>query len=151
MGRRSVSLLFAALCLGLAACALAPTESGTQSGATSAPNGSTPSASAPLLHTLADVDLYYPAAGDVAQAAPGEIINSVEIQAPAGMRAWTVIYGSTGLNGEPVPVSGLVLAPTDPPSGGGYPVFAWAHGTTGIADLCAPSRSGAAGGPTDLV
>jgi len=61
-----------------------------------------------------------------------------------------VVYGSTGLDGEPVAVSGLVLAPAEPPEGSGYPVLAWAHGTTGIADQCAPSRSGVYSVPTNL-
>ncbi len=36
----------------------------------------------------------------------------------------------------------MVLAPDDPPPPGGRPVAAWAHGTTGIADRCAPSATG---------
>jgi hypothetical protein len=109
-----------------------------------------PSATAQRLDPTAAVDFYYPSANETASASPGEIIDSVEILAPAGIRAWTVIYGSTGLDGEPVAVSGLVLAPTDPPSGSGYPVIAWAHGTTGIADMCAPSRTGVYSAPIDL-
>ncbi len=99
-------------------------------------------ASAAPLILSAPAAFYYPSADAVSQSAPGELIDAVELRAPAGMRAWTVVYGSTGLDGEPVAVSGLILAPADPPTGGGYPVVAWAHGTTGIADRCAPSRSG---------
>ncbi len=96
---------------------------------------------APLV-LIAPEAFYYPAADAVAEAAPGELIDAVEMRAPARTRAWTVVYGSTGLDGEPVAVSGMILAPADPPSAGGYPVVAWAHGTTGIADFCAPSRAG---------
>ncbi len=138
------------LCLGVTACAGSPAERATPSGAESTPGSAIPSASTPLLHTIAASDFYYPAADLIGSAAPGDIIDSVEIVAPAGVRAWTIVYGSTGLDGEPVAVSGLVLAPADPPSGSGYPVIGWAHGTTGIADVCAPSRSGASGGPIDL-
>jgi len=138
------------LCLGLAACAGSPAERATPSGAESTSGGAVPSPSTPLLHTIAENDFYYPAADLIGSAAPGDIIDAVELVAPAGVRAWTVVYGSTGLDGEPVGVSGLILAPADPPGGSGYPVIAWAHGTTGIADVCAPSRSGANGTPIEL-
>src|SRR4051794_3656476 len=35
-------------------------------------------------------------------------------------------------------VAVTVIPKGDPPSGG-WPVMAWAHGTTGMADICAPS------------
>jgi len=57
---------------------------------------------------------------------------------PDGARAWRVLYTSTDDDGDPIAVSGLIVAPTDP-TGGPHPVLAWAHGTTGIARPCAPS------------
>lgn len=138
------------LCLGVAACTGSPGEGATPSGAEGTPGSAFPSPSTPQLHTIAENDFYYPAADMIGSAAPGDIIDAVELMAPAGVRAWTVIYGSTGLDGEPVAVSGLVLAPAEDPGGSGYPILAWAHGTTGIADVCAPSRSGASGAPIDL-
>jgi hypothetical protein len=147
---RSVGLLSAALCLGLAGCAGTLAESAIESAAESIPVSPMPTATAQRLDPTAAVDFYYPSANETASSGPGEIIDSVEILAPAGIRAWMVVYGSTGLDGEPVAVSGLVLAPTDPPSGSGYPIIAWAHGTTGIADMCAPSRTGVYSAPIDL-
>ncbi|WP_197411690.1 MULTISPECIES: lipase family protein [unclassified Sphingopyxis] len=38
-----------------------------------------------------------------------------------------------------VAVSAAVFLPRGAPPKGGWPVMAWAHGTTGIADICAPS------------
>ncbi|WP_312692098.1 lipase family protein [Kosakonia sp.] len=38
-----------------------------------------------------------------------------------------------------VPVSGAVWFPKGEPPAGGWPVLAWAHGTLGVADACAPS------------
>ena len=97
----------------------------------------------PALPTAASEDAYHPSAEAVAAAAPGEIIERVEIRAGPGTRAWFVVYGSTGLDGQPVAVSGLILAPEAPPAAGkGYPIVAWAHGTTGIADVCSPSSRG---------
>lgn len=41
-----------------------------------------------------------------------------------------------------VPVSGVLYLPKGSPPAGGWPLFAWAHGTLGIADVCAPSWTG---------
>ena len=53
-----------------------------------------------------------------------------------------VLYRSAGLAG-PVAVSGSVALPKGRPPKGGWPVISWAHGTTGLADQCAPTRNGA--------
>src|SRR5436305_1920461 len=53
-----------------------------------------------------------------------------------------VLYRSTGVNGKPVAVSGTVSLPKGKAPKGGWPVITWAHGTTGIADACAPSLIG---------
>ena len=52
-----------------------------------------------------------------------------------------ILYSSTdGVGGKnPVAVSGAVFLPQGTPPAGGWPLMAWAHGTTGIADTCAPS------------
>src|SRR4051812_26034783 len=51
-----------------------------------------------------------------------------------------VLYRTTGIDGKPVAVSGTVSLPKGKAPKGGWPVVTWAHGTTGIADQCAPSR-----------
>jgi pimeloyl-ACP methyl ester carboxylesterase len=51
-----------------------------------------------------------------------------------------VLYRSTGSDGKPTAVSGTVAVPKGHAPKGGWPVVTWAHGTTGIADVCAPSR-----------
>lgn len=43
---------------------------------------------------------------------------------------------------EPVSVSGQIIFPKGTPPKGGWPIIAWEHGTTGIADVCAPSWRG---------
>lgn len=78
---------------------------------------------------------------------PGSLIDALELQAPAGVRAWAVLYRSSGVDRSPIGVSGLVVAPAMPAAPaalGGLPIVAWAHGTTGLADACAPSRLGVA-------
>ncbi len=58
-----------------------------------------------------------------------------------------VLYHSRSATGADVAVSGLVYIPLGTPPAGGWPVLAVAHGTTGLGDQCAPSRS--AGGPAE--
>lgn len=52
-----------------------------------------------------------------------------------------LLYRSQGVAGT-VAVSGSVAVPKGTPPKGGWPVITWAHGTTGIADQCAPTRDG---------
>ena len=51
------------------------------------------------------------------------------------------VYGAAdGVDGSKVlKTSGVVLLPRGASPAGGWPIIAWAHGTTGIADRCAPS------------
>jgi pimeloyl-ACP methyl ester carboxylesterase len=52
----------------------------------------------------------------------------------------TVLYKQVGVKGKLVAVSGIVSVPKGTPPKGGWPVITFAHGTTGIAPACAPSR-----------
>ena len=58
----------------------------------------------------------------------------------AAGRTYLVLYRSRGLDGKPIAVSGTIETPKGRAPAGGWPVVSWAHGTTGIADICAPSR-----------
>ncbi len=57
-----------------------------------------------------------------------------------------VLYTSIAPGGKRTAVSGSVSVPKGKPPKGGWPVITYAHGTTGIADVCAPSRN-RQGGP----
>jgi len=72
---------------------------------------------------------------------PGELISASPVIAPAGSRGWRVLYHSRALDGRDIEVSGVVVAPTSKPPPGGRPVVTWAHGTHGLADMCAPSQA----------
>ena len=58
--------------------------------------------------------------------------------APDGASAYAILYQSTGLHGEPITVSGMVVVPEGEPAGD-RPIVAWAHPTTGVVPRCAPS------------
>jgi dienelactone hydrolase len=51
-----------------------------------------------------------------------------------------VLYSSRTPQGAKDAISGSVSVPKGKPPKGGWPVITWAHGTTGVADICAPSR-----------
>jgi pimeloyl-ACP methyl ester carboxylesterase len=59
---------------------------------------------------------------------------------PGAAKTWLVLYRSQGTGGPAVPVSGVVSIPRGKAPKDGWPVVTYAHGTTGIADQCAPSR-----------
>lgn len=85
---------------------------------------------------------FYAASAAELAGPPGSVIRSERIHnAPWGSTGYRVLYRSTGLNGEPIAVSGVMVVPDGQPPQGGFPVIAWAHPTVGVADKCAPSLS----------
>ena len=55
-------------------------------------------------------------------------------------KSYLLLYRSTAIDGKPIAVSGTLAIPKGRAPKGGWPVVSWAHGTTGAADICAPSR-----------
>ncbi|MFM7509802.1 MAG: alpha/beta fold hydrolase [Actinomycetota bacterium] len=73
--------------------------------------------------------------------APGTIVRSEAMDPPSSSSlAWRIMYSSSNDAGDPIVVTGMVIAPTGIPPANGRPVVAWAHPTTGIDDSCAPSK-----------
>lgn len=73
---------------------------------------------------------------------PGSLIRSEAFNGyslPPGAHAVRILYVSRALDGARDAVSGVVLIPAGSPPPGGWPVIAWAHGTSGVARMCAPS------------
>lgn len=76
---------------------------------------------------------------------PGTMLREEPLPMPLGLggtRAqYRILYSSTdGITGSGgVAVSGALFVPEGTPPPGGWPVVAWAHGTIGVADICAPS------------
>ncbi len=73
-------------------------------------------------------------------AAPGELIWARAGRTVRGTTEHLVLYHSTAVDGRDIAVSGAVYVPAGPPPDGGWPVYSWGHGTTGLGDGCAPSR-----------
>jgi pimeloyl-ACP methyl ester carboxylesterase len=57
-----------------------------------------------------------------------------------GATTYRVMYASESLAGDPIVVTGTAVVPDEEAPEGGRPVLTIAHGTTGIADECAPSK-----------
>jgi hypothetical protein len=74
---------------------------------------------------------------------PGDLIRSEsfdDYDLPLSVNVVRILYHSRSATGEDVASSGVVLFPADKkPPAGGWPVIAWAHGSTGVARTCAPS------------
>jgi alpha-beta hydrolase superfamily lysophospholipase len=75
--------------------------------------------------------------------APGALLSatrvtSIKLDPPATI--WRILYRSRTRTGADVVVSGFAVVPAGPAPAGGRPVYAWAHGTAGQGDQCAPSR-----------
>ena len=102
------------------------------------------SSSAPLAVTMVkgspDLPDFYGVPDPLPAGKPGQLIKSENVDAPGLNGSMSrVMYLSTNINGEAIAVTGLILIPTGTAPSGGWPIITWAHGTTGIADACAPS------------
>jgi pimeloyl-ACP methyl ester carboxylesterase len=72
---------------------------------------------------------------------PQEVANKTKLPSSLyGAEVYRVLVASQSPPGSPQAVSGLILVPTGIAPAEGFPVFVYGHGTTGIADQCAPSH-----------
>lgn len=73
-------------------------------------------------------------------APPGTLIaNDPVVDTPPGAQAWRIRYWTTNDKGGPIEVTGVVVAPREAIPAMPRPVIAWAHGTSGVVQRCAPS------------
>jgi hypothetical protein len=130
---------YAFLAVMLAGCA--QTGPGETSG-----HGSTAATKAPALDPGqgdGGVSAFYVA--DRIPSKPGVMIRTEALTAQQSLDSAgsnvRILYSSTdGLDGKtPVAVSGALYLPKGEAPAGGWPLIAWAHGTVGVADICAPS------------
>jgi uncharacterized membrane protein HdeD (DUF308 family)/alpha-beta hydrolase superfamily lysophospholipase len=83
------------------------------------------------------VDAFYKAP-DGLPSTPGQLLRSEDFTRgiPAGSRAKRILFTTTALDGSIGVASALVVVPD---TGTAWPVVLWTHGTTGIAERCAPT------------
>jgi pimeloyl-ACP methyl ester carboxylesterase len=72
----------------------------------------------------------------------GTLIWAAKVPLPLNPPAtvWRILYHSRSLSGQDIAVSGFAIVPTAAAPNGTRPVYAWAHGSAGQADRCAPSH-----------
>ena len=133
--------------LGLAGCS----ESGTDSQASSTvestikgdASASIPAGSPPPEFTGDD---FYAVPEPLPTGAHGQLIRYEPLDrsgsADTALEAtgYRIMYLSESLAGVPIAVTGVASVPTAKAPKGGRPLATLAHGTTGIADECAPSK-----------
>lgn len=113
---RAIALVVAAIVLSPYTLAQAPPEAGPGTG-------------------LGDVSQ-----AEVSGAKPGELLRIwPQTGGSVGGKAYRILYRSTGMNDEPIAVSGAIFMPDGPAPSGGRKVVAWAHPTTGVVERCAPT------------
>ena len=85
------------------------------------------------------VDGFYAALDEVVDQ-PGVLLRAERFERgiPVGAEAWRILYTTTREDGVAALASGLVVTPAERGSEPGE-VIAWAHGTTGVDETCAPS------------
>lgn len=106
-----------------------PSAGGREAGSAPAPTTTTSS----VVPAVEDV---YAVPDPLPAGEPGDVIQVEEL----GEGRWRVLYHSESVAGADIAVSGLILRPPGAAPPGGFPVVSWAHGTTGTADRCAPSK-----------
>src|SRR3990170_4911878 len=70
----------------------------------------------------------------------GDLVRFQVAEDGAGGRRYRIMYLSETVGGTPAVITGLVDVPGVMPPLGGFPLILDGHGTTGMADRCAPSR-----------
>lgn len=88
----------------------------------------------------AELQPFYETTGLPASGPLGEIVR----QEPLGLdvsngEGFRVVYRTEGVSGQKILSSGMIFVPDEPAEN--RPVLAWAHGTLGLGEKCAPSRA----------
>jgi len=85
---------------------------------------------------------FYQTPQPMPKAGPGNLVRSEATDIyhlPGGVTAKRIAYMSLSAEHRPVMTTAVILIPFGQPPAHGWPVIAWAHGTSGFARLCAPS------------
>ena len=87
------------------------------------------------------VEEFYRVPDPLPDGGPGTVIRTMPVESSDGTDALRIMYVTTDEAGDDRAATGVVHFPTAEAPEGGWPIVAWAHGTTGLAAQCAPSRS----------
>lgn len=88
-----------------------------------------------------DVDGFWAEPTPIPEGEPGRLVRYQAAGELAGSPATRIMYTSETVDGRPTVVTGVAFVPEGPAPEGGWPVLTHGHGSTGLADDCAPSRA----------
>lgn len=149
ISRRAAALLTAlGLILGGAGCSDddtgAPADSTPPSSAVEdeATTTSDPGEAPPPEQYSGPDDGFYEVPDPLPPGEPGQLIRIMDLGEADGARTLRVMYHSRDAQDRDRATTGIVTHPTGEAPEGGWPVVSWAHGTSGLAAPCAPSRQG---------
>jgi len=129
-----------AACVVLSSCGSSSSDAPVTTASATTSTVSTSTAVTPTTALSGD---FYKAPTDLSTLQPGDLIRSSIVSTTNDFTAFTVLYASRSVSDAPIAVSGMVWVPNAPTEGN--PLVSYAHGTTGIADECAPSKSNGSG------
>ena len=86
------------------------------------------------------VDDFYVVPDPLPEGEPGELIRTMVVDESNGATTLRIMYHSRDAQDRDRAVTGTLRYPDGEAPEGGWPVVSWAHGTTGIGPMCAPSR-----------
>lgn len=126
-------------CAAVASCGGGPDDRPGEAEASGAAPDVAPAAD-PAVTLPAGENLYRPP--EDRRAGPAGSLVWYDESPPIGeARAWRTLSRSSDGDGEATWLTARVFRPVGPAPDGGFPVVVWAHGTAGLADRCAPSRT----------
>jgi hypothetical protein len=129
----------------LALAAAIPLALGSALPASALPASALPASAATGARPAPAGDAFYVPPSPLPSGQPGDIIWSRASASPvASAHAWQILYLSSTVSGAPTAISGTLIVPAAAYPGT-RPVVAYAAGTQGWGDQCAPSREIAAG------
>lgn len=119
----------------------ATTTEATTGGGDEADADASPAERVPESFDAADGGDFYAVPDPLPAGAHGDLVRyeELDLEVP-GATAYRIMYLSESLAGEPIAVTGLASVPTAAAPADGRPMVTISHGTTGIADECAPSK-----------
>jgi pimeloyl-ACP methyl ester carboxylesterase len=79
--------------------------------------------------------------GTLIRTEPLDFADPAQVTEVDGGTAYRMLYISARPDGTPAASGAMVFVPDSPAPAEGRPVLAWAHGTVGMGDSCAPSRT----------
>lgn len=144
---RSPAPLLAALLLALAACGGSggSDDAGPTTASTAAPASSEPATTTTVLDpeevAADDADGFWAEPDPIPDGDAGRLVRYQPAGEVAGAPATRIMYTSETVDGRPTVVTGVAVVPEGPAPEGGWPVLTHGHGSTGLADDCAPSRA----------